>query len=93
MPGGYLHPERGPWEENQKFQRADEIPPLDLSNTRIWDKTPILDIWAAPSNPNPNRTRPRMHTKITFPPKEYSQPIVDRMNFDRSHEATATSIE
>ena len=57
MPGGYLHPERGPWEENQKFQRADEIPPLDLSNTQIWDKTPILDIWAPPSNPNPNPIR------------------------------------
>ena len=52
--GGHLHPEHGPWEENQKFQRAAEIPPLDLSNTQIWDKTPILDIWAAPSNPNPN---------------------------------------
>jgi len=34
-----------------------------------------------------------MHTEIAFPPKEYSQPIVNRMNFDHSHKATAMSIE
>ena len=36
------------------FFGKTEIPPLDQSNTRIWDKTSKLDIWDPPSNPNPN---------------------------------------